>query len=88
MERALGDKNRALFVTRMFGGKVPSFDGMPCEMVNLAFNSASEFARDAANASASAAVVDAAAIVAQAEKGAMTAAKLQAKNKAYREGIK
>ena len=88
MERALGDKKRAMFVTKMFGGKVPSFDGMPCEMVNLAFNAASEFARDAANASASAAVVDAAAITAAAEKGAMTAAKLQAKNAKYRESIK
>ena len=88
MTKALGDSKRAGFVKKVFGGKVPSFDGMPCEMVNLAFHSASEFARDAANASASAAVVDAAAIVAQAEKGAMTAAKLQAKNKAYRDGIK
>ena len=88
MTKALGDKNRAMFVNKAFGGKAPKFDSMPCEMVNLAFNASVEFARDATNASASAAVVDAAAIAAAADKGAMTPAKLQAKNKAYRDGIK
>ena len=87
LKRALGDSKRAKFVTKVVG-KAPQFDKMSCEMVNMAFNAASEFARDAANDAVSVKVVDAAAITAAADKGPMTAEQLQAQMVAYRKGIK
>jgi uncharacterized protein len=84
MKRAMGDSKRAKFVTKVVG-RAPQFDSMSCEMVSMAFNAASEFARDAANYAVSVKVVDAARVTAA---GAMTAEMLQAKMVAFRNGIK